>query len=180
LEAVRVDLRDLLQVDRGDGRLREYGRTNCTREALILSRETRWLHASGMRLAPFGERKACPMASDWYTIVIDAHDPPALARFWADVLGYRVVFEDVEEVVIAKAGDAYPGISFVPGEEQKTVKNRLHIDLNPEDQYAEVSRLLALGAKRVNIGQGNVTWVVLSDPEGNEFCVLRRHEDLVN
>ncbi|MGB9113216.1 MAG: VOC family protein [Acidimicrobiales bacterium] len=120
------------------------------------------------------------MASDWYTIVIDAHDPRVLGRFWADALGYRVMFEDDEEVVIAQGEDAYPGICFVPADEEKTLKNRLHIDLNPDDQYAEVIRLLALGARRVNIGQGNVTWVVLADPEGNEFCVLRRHEDLVS
>jgi Glyoxalase-like domain len=120
------------------------------------------------------------MASQWYTIVVDAHDPGALAQFWAGVLGHRVVFEDDEEVVVATGDDAYPGLSFVRVDDEKTVKNRLHIDLNPEDQYAEVTRLLSLGARRINIGQGNVSWVVLADPEGNEFCVLRRHESLVN
>ena len=63
---------------------------------------------------------------------------------------------------------------------RKPQKNRLHIDLNPDDQYAEVVRLLALGARRADIGQGEVSWVVLADPEDNEFCVLRRHESLVN
>ncbi len=120
------------------------------------------------------------MAVEWYQMVIDAHDPRALARFWADALGYRVMLEEDEEVVIAKGDDAYPGICFVPVDDEKTEKNRLHIDLNPVDQYEEVVRLLALGARRVNIGQGNVTWVVLADPEGNEFCVLRRHEDFVS
>jgi predicted enzyme related to lactoylglutathione lyase len=119
------------------------------------------------------------MASQWYTIVIDAHDPRALAQFWANVLDYEVVFADDEEVVIAK-GDTYPGICFVSAEDEKTTKNRLHIDLNPEDQYAEVERVIGLGARRINIGQGEVSWVVLADPEGNEFCVLRKHESLVN
>jgi Glyoxalase-like domain len=120
------------------------------------------------------------MTSQWYTIVIDAHDPGALARFWADALGYRVMYEDDEEVLIAQGDTDYPGVCFVPVDDEKTQKNRLHIDLNPEDQYAEVNRLLALGARRVNIGQGNVSWVVLADPEGNEFCVLRTHETLTN
>src|SRR5437867_10167985 len=117
------------------------------------------------------------MASRWYTIVVDARDPAAQARFWADVLGYRVVFEEPDEVVIAKDDNTYPGIIFVPVPEPKTVKNRLHIDLNPDDRDAEVDRIIGLGAKRVDVGQGDdVTWVVLADPEGNEFCVLRARE----
>jgi Glyoxalase-like domain len=120
------------------------------------------------------------MTSQWYTIVIDAHDPPALAHFWADALGYQVMYEEDDEVLIATGDDAYPGVCFVPFDDDKTVKNRLHIDLNPDDQYGEVARLLALGARRVNIGQGSVSWVVLADPEGNEFCVLSRHESLTN
>ena len=64
-------------------------------------------------------------------------------------------------------------LSFVTVPEAKTVKNRLHIDLNPDNQEAEVARLLGLGAKRVDVGQNDeVTWVVMADPEGNEFCVL--------
>jgi hypothetical protein len=60
------------------------------------------------------------------------------------------------------------------------VKNRLHFDLAPDDQDAEVERLLALGARRVDIGQGETrSWVVLADPEGNEFCVLRPRRSLV-
>ncbi|MGA8296153.1 MAG: VOC family protein [Acidimicrobiales bacterium] len=120
------------------------------------------------------------MASRWYTIVIDAHDPRALARFWADVLEYRILYENDEEVVIATGDDDYPGICFVPVGEAKLQKNRLHIDLNPDDQQAEVERIIGLGARRVDIGQGNVSWVVLQDPEENEFCVLRSHESLVN
>ena len=65
--------------------------------------------------------------------------------------------------------------------EGKTIKNRLHIDLDPDDQAAEVERLLALGARPADVGQGDdVTWVVLADPEGNEFCVLRPHRSLID
>jgi predicted enzyme related to lactoylglutathione lyase len=112
------------------------------------------------------------MPSRWYTVVIDSADPAAIARFWASVLDYQVVYEAPDEVVIAKDENTYPGLIFVPVPEGKTVKNRLHIDLNPHDQEAEVERLIGLGARRVDIGQGDVTWVVLADPEGNEFCVL--------
>jgi predicted enzyme related to lactoylglutathione lyase len=117
------------------------------------------------------------VASRWYTIVVDAANPALMARFWAAVLDYQIVFEQPDEVVIAKDTETYPGIIFVPVPEAKTAKNRLHIDLNPDNQDAEVARLLALGAKRVDVGQsGEVTWVVLADPEGNEFCVLTARE----
>jgi catechol 2,3-dioxygenase-like lactoylglutathione lyase family enzyme len=119
------------------------------------------------------------MASRWYSVVIDCADIRAQARFWCEVLGYRIVFEadreaptEDQEVAIAKDEHTFPGLVFVPVPEGKTIKNRLHIDLNPDDQQAEVARLEALGARRVDVGQGEVTWVVLADPEGNEFCVL--------
>jgi hypothetical protein len=79
------------------------------------------------------------MASKWYTVVIDAEDPGRLARWWADVLGYQVMFESPSEVVIAADAHTYPGLVFVPVPGTKTVKNRLHIDLNPDDQAAEGS-----------------------------------------
>jgi hypothetical protein len=114
------------------------------------------------------------MASRWYTVVVGASDPARLARWWAEVLDYRILFEEPDEVVIGRDENTYPGLVFVPVPEQKTVKNRLHIDLNPEDQDAEVERLVDMGARRVDVGQGEkATWVVLADPEGNEFCVLR-------
>ena len=117
------------------------------------------------------------MASRWYTVVVDATNPGLMARFWAAVLDYQIVFEQPDEVVIAKDRETYPGIIFVPVPEPKTLKNRLHIDLNPDNQEAEVARLLALGAKRVDVGQTDeVTWVVMADPEGNEFCVLTARE----
>ena len=61
---------------------------------------------------------------------------------------------------------------FIKVAEPKRYKNRLHLDWAPDDQQAEVERLLSLGANRVDIGQGSTSWVVLADPEGNEFCVL--------
>jgi len=110
---------------------------------------------------------------------VDARDPSSLASFWQDVLGWRRTHEEPEEVVLEPpAGSAEDGIVpdllFLKVDDAKTVKNRLHIDLRPDDQQAEVERLEALGAARVSVGQtAEATWVVLADPEGNEFCVLR-------
>ncbi|MCD9142299.1 VOC family protein [Streptomyces albireticuli] len=113
------------------------------------------------------------MASSLYSIVIDAHDLRSQARFWCDVLDWRVLYADDLEVTIGADVTATPGLTFVPVKEGKAIKNRLHIDLNPDDRDAEVERILALGARRADVGQGpDVTWVVLEDPEGNEFCVL--------
>jgi len=112
------------------------------------------------------------MASKWWSVVLDCADVKTQSRFWAQVFGYSVVFEAEDEVAIAKDEHTWPGMVFVPVPEGKAVKNRLHIDLNPDDQAAEVARLESLGARRVDIGQGDVSWVVLADPEGNEFCVL--------
>jgi catechol 2,3-dioxygenase-like lactoylglutathione lyase family enzyme len=113
------------------------------------------------------------MGSSWHHVVVDASDPARLARWWAGVLGYTVVYEDREETDIAPAPGAFPQLVFVPVPEAKKVKNRLHLDLNPDDQTAEVERLVDMGARRVDVGQPDpVPWVVLADPEGNEFCVL--------
>lgn len=113
------------------------------------------------------------MSSRVYTVTIDARDPRALAEFWCKVLDYRVAYEDEGEVAIEPPNDG-PGtaLCFVPVSDEKPGKNRVHLDLAPDDHDAEVERLLALGAKRVDIGQQNVTWEVLADIEGNEFCVL--------
>lgn len=113
------------------------------------------------------------MGSAFYSVVVDAHDPASLARFWAEVLDYPIVFENAEEVAVAKDKDTEPALLFVKNNDVKTGKNRLHIDLNPSDQAAEVERVIGLGARHVDIGQtGKETWVVLADPEGNEFCIL--------
>jgi predicted enzyme related to lactoylglutathione lyase len=109
----------------------------------------------------------------WGAVVVDSNDPVALGRWWAAALGWDVDADDSFGVEVRPRGDGgrYPTLVFVPGS-AKTSKNRLHLDFHAADQHAEVKRLLALGARRVDIGQGNVPWVVLSDPEGNEFCVL--------
>jgi predicted enzyme related to lactoylglutathione lyase len=114
------------------------------------------------------------MGSRWLGIVVDAHDPARLARWWAEVLGYHITFEEPDLVAIAGAVETQPGIAFVPVPEAKTAKNRIHIDLAPDDQAAEIERLVDMGARHVDIGQPeSAAWVVLADPEGNEFCLLR-------
>jgi predicted enzyme related to lactoylglutathione lyase len=117
------------------------------------------------------------MGSRWYTVVVDAADPARLGRWWGEVLDYRVLYEAPDEVVIGRDEQTYPGLVFVLVPEAKSGKNRLHIDLNPDDQEAEVERLVDMGARQVDVGQGDkASWVVLADPEGNEFCVLRARE----
>jgi predicted enzyme related to lactoylglutathione lyase len=120
------------------------------------------------------------MPSSFYHLVIDSHDPHALARFWSAVLGQPILFEDEDEVIVGADKNAYPGLCFVTVPETKPIKNRLHIDLDPDDLEAEVARVLALGARHADVGQGDVPWVVLADPEGNEFCVLRPHNSLID
>jgi predicted enzyme related to lactoylglutathione lyase len=115
-------------------------------------------------------------------IVIDAHDLPGLASFWSAVLDWQVLSEREREVVIGPAVDAPIGICFMPTPDAKQVKNRVHLDLttSAEDRDAEIERVLALGATRVDVGQaGDESWDVLADPEGNEFCVVRPKTTLV-
>jgi hypothetical protein len=92
-------------------------------------------------------------------------------------LGWRITFEDDDEVALeppegTPEDGVAPDLLFLRVPEAKSVKNRVHLDLRPDDQAAEVARLEALGASRVDIGQGEVSWVVMADPDGNEFCVL--------
>lgn len=122
------------------------------------------------------------MGVSLHHIVIDAHDLPVLARFWAQVLDWRILSEREREVVIGADETAPVGICFMPVTDEKIVKNRLHLDLTPNsaDRDAEIERLLALGARRVDIGQtGRESWTVLADPEGNEFCLLRPKTTLI-
>ena len=115
-------------------------------------------------------------------IVIDTHDLPGLARFWTQALGWRVLSERDQEIVIGPDVTAPVGICFMPVTDVKTVKNRVHLDLTSSaaDRDAEIERLLALGARRVDIGQtGQESWTVLADPEGNEFCVVRPKDTLI-
>jgi hypothetical protein len=110
---------------------------------------------------------------------IDTTDPAGLANFWESALGWRRTFDRDDQVVLEPpAGTPEDGIApdllFLRVPEDKAGKNRLHLDLRPKDQAAEVARLEGLGARRVDVGQkADVTWVVMADPEGNEFCVLR-------
>jgi Glyoxalase-like domain len=113
------------------------------------------------------------MPLDWEQVIVDATDPVALGRWWATALDWVVFNDDPEEFEIRPAPDRLPGLLFGSVPEPKTVKNRLHLDFRPDDQEAEVARLLDLGATHADVGQGEQTWVVLRDPEGNEFCVLQ-------
>ena len=115
-------------------------------------------------------------------IVVDTYDLPGLARFWTQALGWKVLSERENEIVIGTDENAPVGMCFLPVADPKTVKNRVHLDLTSSaaDRNQEIDRLLALGARRVDIGQtGAESWTVLADPEGNEFCVVRPKETLV-
>jgi len=117
------------------------------------------------------------MTSVWENLTIDAHDPSRLADWWAEALGYQVISDKPDEVEIRRSSGELPGIVFVPATTPKEGKNRLHLDLRPADREAEVERLVDMGARHVDVGQGEVGWTVLADPEGNEFCVLREREE---
>jgi predicted enzyme related to lactoylglutathione lyase len=121
------------------------------------------------------------MALSLQCITVDAHNPKALAEFWAEALGWTVG-EDGDDIgwwIERELNDpnktGFPDILFLKVPDLKVVKNRLHLDLRPDDQAAEVARLEKLGAKKIDIGQStdpDTTWVVMADIEGNEFCVL--------
>ncbi|MEU8948247.1 VOC family protein [Streptomyces sp. NPDC048489] len=115
-------------------------------------------------------------------LVIDVADPERLAAFWSEVLGYVELAREADGSIEIGPPDAgfggpQPTLVLSPGNEPRNGKLRLHIDVNAtdRDQDAELERLLALGATPVDIGQsGDESWHVLADPEGNEFCLLRR------
>lgn len=124
------------------------------------------------------ERRFCARCTlenvslEWEQTSVDALDPESLGRWWQQALGWIIVNDEPTEFEIRPAPDQLPGLLFVPVPELKSLKNRLHLDFRPDDQDREVDRLLGLGAVRVDVGQGEQPWVVLADPEGNEFCVL--------
>lgn len=105
-------------------------------------------------------------------IAIDARDPETLAKWWSEVLGWPMRVDSDGDAFVTPAPGQGTELLFLGVPEGKTVKNRVHLDFTPDDQAAEVERLIGLGATRVDIGQGEQSWVVLADPEGNEFCVL--------
>lgn len=128
------------------------------------------------------------MTSRITELSVDCADPAARARFWAAALDYVVLDEDPELVEIGPAGRAdeqlladvrsgpvAPTIFFARVPEEKVVKNRLHLDVSPidTDRDTEIARLEALGARRTDLAPPETSWVVMLDPEGNEFCVLR-------
>jgi catechol 2,3-dioxygenase-like lactoylglutathione lyase family enzyme len=111
-------------------------------------------------------------------LCVDSANPSKSADFWEAALGWRRTHDTEDAVVLEPpAGSPEDGVApdllFLRVPEPKAVKNRLHLDLRPLDQAAEVARLEALGARRVDVGQGDVSWVVMADPDGNEFDVLR-------
>jgi hypothetical protein len=114
-------------------------------------------------------------------VVVDALDPPALARFWVAATGWRPAYESANAAGLRAPHGAGPLLAFSRTAEPHAYKNRWHLDVagrRGDDRDAEVDRLIATGARHVEVGQsaappGEVTWVVLADPEGNELCVLR-------
>ena len=122
------------------------------------------------------------MSTRLCNVVVDAADPAALAEFWVTLLDWRVSHADAEEVdVVAPPDDGWEfDLVFVPVAEPKAGKNRVHLDLSsesPDHQASIVAHAESLGAVRVDVGQRNVPWVVLADPEGNEFCVLEQRPE---
>jgi Glyoxalase-like domain len=120
------------------------------------------------------------VGSRFTELCVDAANPERLAEFWMAVLGWQTTGRYEGAVEIRDPASGGPSLTFAPVPESKTIKNRLHIDVNPIgcSQDEEVERLIALGARRADVGQGpDKTWVVLADPEGNEFCVLRTRLD---
>jgi hypothetical protein len=111
-------------------------------------------------------------------LCIDSADPAQLASFWQVALGWRRTHEEDGQIVLeppagSREDGIVPDLLFLKVPEPRSGKNRLHLDLRPVDQAAEVARLEGLGARRTDVGQGpEVTWTVMADPEGNEFCVL--------
>jgi hypothetical protein len=110
-------------------------------------------------------------------LCIDTTAPARTASFWESALGWRRTWEAEDQVCLEPPEGSpeegiVPDLVFLKVPEGKTVKNRLHLDLRPADQSAEVARLEALGARQVNSGAGNVSWVTMADPDGNEFDVL--------
>jgi predicted enzyme related to lactoylglutathione lyase len=111
-------------------------------------------------------------------VTIDCEDLSLVANFWAEVLGWRITHTSEDEIAIeppvgSPLENIAPDVLFIKVPNSKTVKNRMHFDLRPDDQLAEVARVEKLGARRADIGQvGELPWIVMADPEGNEFCIL--------
>jgi predicted enzyme related to lactoylglutathione lyase len=118
-----------------------------------------------------------PLAID--LVLIDCVDLDAMTAFWCQALDLEHVWTGPSGGhLLAAADGSGRRLALMPADDVKTSKNRVHFDLRPDgDQQSEVRRLEGLGARRIDIGQVDVPWVVMADPEGNEFCVLRSLAD---
>jgi catechol 2,3-dioxygenase-like lactoylglutathione lyase family enzyme len=110
-------------------------------------------------------------------VVVDSPDPAAAAGFWQQAAGWVPAgeWEDHRFAALRSPQGVGPYLEFLRVPEPKTAKDRIHLDVAPftgQDQPAEVTRLLEAGAAPADVGQGEVSWTVLADPQGNEFCVL--------
>jgi predicted enzyme related to lactoylglutathione lyase len=108
-------------------------------------------------------------------VVVDCSDPRAMARFWDQAIDWTLHEVTDDFAALRSATGVGPYLEFIRTPDTKTVKNRTHLDLRPypgDNQAAEVARLRALGAADIDVGQGDVSWTCLADPEGNEFCLL--------
>jgi hypothetical protein len=108
-------------------------------------------------------------------VLVDCADPAAMARFWAEAGGWQLCEADDDFASLRSPAGAGPYLEFLRVPEPKAVKNRAHLDVaaqRSDDRSAEIGRLRALGAAPADVHQGEVSWTVLADPEGNEFCVL--------
>lgn len=113
-----------------------------------------------------------PLAIEW--VLIDCVDLDVMTDFWCKALDLEHVGTGPSGGHVLQAADGSGRrLGLLPSDTKKTAKNRVHFDLRPDDQIAEVQRLESLGARRIDVGRTGVTWVVMADPEGNEFCVLR-------
>jgi len=113
-------------------------------------------------------------------ITFDCADPSALARFWGQVTGLPVIGEPQPGYPDSAVGGSRPRLYFVKVPEGKIVKNRVHLDIMPSDltQDEEIARLIRLGATIVSDRRPDVGWVIMADPEGNEFCVEMSRAEL--
>jgi catechol-2,3-dioxygenase len=110
------------------------------------------------------------MGSHWHAVVVDAADPGRLGRWWAEVLGLRILGERGSDVMVGAGDGVHPVLHFARNESARAGTGRLQFDLRPDDSAAEVERLVNMGARPVDNGHDG--GVVLADPEGNEFRVL--------
>jgi Glyoxalase-like domain len=124
------------------------------------------------------------MPTHLHSVVVDTRDPRLAARWWSAAVGWPISYDTADEAIVEPVGDeledVVPALVFGLGLDEKRVKNRVHLDLasaSVDEQRATIARLKALGASTVDIGQGDVSWEVLADPDGNELCVLAENTD---